>query len=72
VQLLRTQPGNNTTITLANNVNNDLQDANRLQFQLDQSPNPSLITITLGLVRNNLKGNVATLSLMGQAHVRNQ
>lgn len=70
-QLLRTQVGSAATTVLANNVNNNPQDPNRLQFAVDQQANPGGVTVTLGLTRSTLAGFAANTVLVGEAKVRN-
>ena len=69
-QLIRTQQAS-ANIIMANDVNDNLQDANRLRFVPDQTPNPNLVTITMGLRRTTLKGHVAVTTLTGEAKLRN-
>ena len=69
-QLLRTQAGS-LNITMANDVNNDLADPNRLQFVGNIPANPSLVTVTMSMRKQTLRGHPAVATLNGQAKVRN-
>jgi len=70
-QLIRSQTGSTDTTILANHMNTNLADPNRLQFQLDQSPNPTQVTITMGMQQTILKGQTITADLTGEVNIRN-
>ncbi|MBI4971569.1 MAG: type II secretion system protein [Candidatus Omnitrophica bacterium] len=69
-QLIRTQAGS-ANIVMANDINNDSQDPNRLLFTGNQAVNPSLITVQMSMNRITLRGHPAVSTLTGQVKVRN-
>lgn len=69
-QLVRTQAGS-ADIIMANDINNNQQDPNRLLFAGNTPTNPSLITVTMSMTRPTLRGHPAVASLNGQVKVRN-